>query len=361
MREEVNYLIEKRKLARVLMDALSGDTAVDEALWQGFDSGALSKGQDPSRLWLGGLYPRGSGDSEDVQELLHLKYLCRAVNNLNRLSEGFSKLAEDEGRRLVGADGSIGLMDLSSIEDVKKTFGSAWDFDAEWATLRGDTHPTVGKATRTVRAGILIELGRLIVQADADTMSKFRSVGTAEWAEENMLEEIVTGTVDHALNFIYDWLDKRYLFAVVGECLAKIVQIYGWQLLDHLRWEGDLGRAEASKQVFADAAFLEQRFEGLMGDASMWPKIKTYVLTPLEQVGHLMAGGAEGWMAKAVEHLDMYDAGKAARSQPKWVPDEHSVACMLCRSEFGLFLSRHHCRYCGWVGEYSHTIPATST
>ena len=107
---------------------------------------------------------------------------------------------------------------------------------------------------------------------------------------------------------------------MVGECLAKIVQLYGWQLLDHRRWEEDLGRVEASKRLFADVAFLEKRFEGLMGDESMWPKIKTYVLTPLEQVGHLMAGGEDGWMAKAVEHLDMYDAGKAARAQPKWVP-----------------------------------------
>ena len=118
---------------------------------------------------------------------------------------------------------------------MKKIFGSGWEFDDEWAILRGDRHPSVGKAARSTRAGILIELGRLIVAADAHAMNLFTSVGTAEWGEKHMLEvrekslhsqsmialseqsmitvqEIVTGTVDHALNFISDWLDARYMY-----------------------------------------------------------------------------------------------------------------------------------------------------
>jgi hypothetical protein len=38
----------------------------------------------------------------------------------------------------------------------------------------------------------------------------------------------------------------------------------------------------------------------------------------------------------------------AARKHPRWIPDDDAPKCMLCKKDFGR-MSKHHCRYCGWV------------
>lgn len=35
--------------------------------------------------------------------------------------------------------------------------------------------------------------------------------------------------------------------------------------------------------------------------------------------------------------------------QRKWVPDSESYKCFTCKSEFGIFVGRHHCRVCGRI------------
>ena len=65
--------------------------------------------------------------------------------------------------------------------------------------------------------------------------------------------------------------------------------------------------------------------------------------------GELMAAGQDGWMERATTELDIYDAGRAARAQPVWQRDDLVPCCQICREEFGFFLHRHHCRYCGWL------------
>eukprot|EP01047_Picozoa_sp_COSAG01_P012466 COSAG01_NODE_563_length_15451_cov_70.726225_4_plen_213_part_00 len=139
---------------------------------------------------------------------------------------------------------------------------------------------------------------------------------------------------------------------VVGEALAKLVQLYAAQLIDHKRWDDtfeDQGRVETAKRVMQDAELLAKRFGGLMGDSRKWRQIERYVITPLRDVGSLMAAAPDDWLQKAAAAADLYDAGRAARQSPQWVPDEGRVACALCREDFGVFRRRHHCRYCGWV------------
>jgi hypothetical protein len=40
-------------------------------------------------------------------------------------------------------------------------------------------------------------------------------------------------------------------------------------------------------------------------------------------------------------------ARRGTKSKPKWVPDEESLQCLICKEEFWLLNRRHHCRRCG--------------
>ena len=37
------------------------------------------------------------------------------------------------------------------------------------------------------------------------------------------------------------------------------------------------------------------------------------------------------------------------RMAPIWIPDNEAQSCMICRTQFTMFLRRHHCRACGYV------------
>lgn len=43
------------------------------------------------------------------------------------------------------------------------------------------------------------------------------------------------------------------------------------------------------------------------------------------------------------------DKTELARFIPRWLPDAIAYNCKLCNSDFGIFLRKHHCRFCGDV------------
>ncbi len=47
--------------------------------------------------------------------------------------------------------------------------------------------------------------------------------------------------------------------------------------------------------------------------------------------------------ANSIEKKDL------AKYVPRWLPDAVAYDCKLCNKEFGIFLRKHHCRFCGEV------------
>ena len=341
--DEVGMLLHARNVAREHATALGSGTAPRD------DAADPSKRRDSRMEKI--LYGGGPPDA-DADGMLHLKYLCRVVNNMQRLAEGFVEISRDHFSPVVAessGSGSMGLLESGSIEELKKQWGAAWTFDEELATLRGERNGHMVKTTRGARSGLLMEMGSLIVEADLQACTLLMSAGQYEWQRDGILARILDECVDPKLNKISTWLEARELHMVVGECLAKLVQLYGAQLLTHKRWDGAFetwGREKTAECVLADVTMLEERFGGLMGETSSWGRIKEYVLSPLRELGTLMRAGKPGWEKLAGEHLDMYDAAASARRSPRWLPD--TEACMLCHEDFGLLRRRHRCRFCGW-------------
>ncbi len=89
------------------------------------------------RILFGGSGLVASGSIEE--KMLHLKYLCRAINNLQQLTSGFETIFKDTFSPLVADTASAcGLLGTSSKEELRKQWGDAWTFDDEYAVLRGD-------------------------------------------------------------------------------------------------------------------------------------------------------------------------------------------------------------------------------
>ena len=77
---------------------------------------------------------------------------------------------------------------------------------------------------------------------------------------------------------------------------------------------------------------------------------------PAERVaGELAALGAQAASLRALAarpppaRPPRRGGSRAARANPRWVPDGEAPACMVCGAGFGLLHRRHHCRACGWL------------
>jgi hypothetical protein len=359
MADEVGALEQARALARKQLHALSSGFG-DATLQTEEAAGAGNvRTRQMERILFGKTRAAGVDD-----KMLHLKYLCRIVNNLQRLTLGFEDICKDLFSPFVvdnpdttdmtegaAAAAGGGLLAASSVDELRKQWGEAWSFDDEHAVLRGEKNGVVLKTARSTRQRLLVEMGRLIVEADPGVMKLLLSVGEKEWQTERMMEQLLS-EVNPQLNMIATWLDVAELHDVVGEVLGKLVQLYSGQLLDHKRWGEyfeDFPREEMAKCVTADAALLDTVFSELMADASgkesrKWRQLKVYVVERLHSVGKLMLAGEDGWLGVATETIDLYDAGRAARAQPVWLADESVPSCQICRAEFGVLLRRHHCR-----------------
>ena len=299
------------------------------------------------------------------KKMLHLKYLCRVANNIQQLHDVFYDVTQKCFAPLFGTHDflaesqeqsdpqQLGMLSSSSIEQLRRQWGKAWDYDYEWEVVRGGRKSIVEINAKVTRALILREAGRLILEANAQAMGLLLSIGEPAWKTQGLLGMLIHECIDPQLNALSDWLEKRELNDVVKECLIRLVQIYTAQLLDHKRWDDvfeDQGRVDTAQCVLADSESLATRFGGLMGaDSKIWQRLDRDVLGPLREVGTLMATGADGWMQEAAATVDVYDAGRTARARPYWVPEESREACMICRSDFGLLRRPHHCRYCGWL------------
>ncbi|KAK2962647.1 hypothetical protein BLNAU_2480 [Blattamonas nauphoetae] len=59
-----------------------------------------------------------------------------------------------------------------------------------------------------------------------------------------------------------------------------------------------------------------------------------------------------GYFAEEIELFSEITIARQTATEkqaPKWVPDEASQSCRLCKSRFTVVNRRHHCRYCGYV------------
>ena len=67
-------------------------------------------------------------------------------------------------------------------------------------------------------------------------------------------------------------------------------------------------------------------------------------LTPNRALQHVIEAHR-----RQAEAMQRDQPSRAARSEPRWVPDAEADACMLCDAKFSFWVRRTHCRYCGWV------------
>ena len=71
-------------------------------------------------------------------KMLHLKYLCRVINNLQQLASGFEQICTDNFSPLVTDRASTsGIFEADSKQELRKQWGDAWVFDDEYAVLHG--------------------------------------------------------------------------------------------------------------------------------------------------------------------------------------------------------------------------------
>jgi len=57
-------------------------------------------------------------------------------------------------------------------------------------------HRVVLKAARSARNRIIVEMGRLIVEADRSAALLLMSVGEREWESKHMMEQLLSGAPD---------------------------------------------------------------------------------------------------------------------------------------------------------------------
>ena len=99
--------------------------------------GASSQYSDMDRILFGGGRLLAAGSIEE--KTLHLRYLCRVINNLQRLTSGFEDICKDHFSPLVAETASTaGLLETSSKEELQKQWGDSWTFDDEHDVLRGE-------------------------------------------------------------------------------------------------------------------------------------------------------------------------------------------------------------------------------
>ena len=52
-------------------------------------------------------------------------------------------------------------------------------------------------------------------------------------------------------------------------------------------------------------------------------------------------------MPSGIEAIDKEDIVLDSAAPVRWMPNDASDHCQLCKSQFHLFKRRHHCRACG--------------
>ena len=138
--DEVGALLHARVIAREQVHALKSGWGT--AALRTNDSARLSRRSVSSshymdRVLFGGdkLIPPGGIE----EKMLHLKYMCRVINNLQRLTSGFEDISKDLFSPLVAETATTpGLLQTSSEVELRELWGDAWIFDDEYAVLRGN-------------------------------------------------------------------------------------------------------------------------------------------------------------------------------------------------------------------------------
>ena len=138
--DEVGALQHAHVVAREQVHALNsgwGTAALRTNASAGLSRRSLSNSQYMDRVLFGGekLIPPGGIE----EKMLHLKYLCRVINNLQRLTTEFENIAQDHLSPLVAETAAAsGLLETSSVAELRELWGDAWTYDDEHAVLRGN-------------------------------------------------------------------------------------------------------------------------------------------------------------------------------------------------------------------------------
>jgi hypothetical protein len=216
---EVACLSHARHLAKKFVAALSSDEPLyteTDAMQQLIESPQ----RQMAKILSGG---GGAAHASAVQSeaagasmMLHLKYLCRAVNNVQRLAEGFAEVTRARFGPLFADDGATGeragfSLGGGSADNMRAQWGAAWSYDYELAVMRGERNGIVRKTYRSVRGSLLREIGHLVLTAHAGAMTLLQSVGEPRWHQDAMLERVVHECIDPQLDTVASWLERREL------------------------------------------------------------------------------------------------------------------------------------------------------
>ena len=116
------------------------------------------------KLVFGGSDPAAAVSAAE-KKMLHLKYLCRVANNIQQLHDVFYDVTQKCFAPLFGTRDflaesqeqsdpqQLGMLSSSSIEQLRRQWGKAWDYDYEWEVVRGGRKSIVEINAKATRAG----------------------------------------------------------------------------------------------------------------------------------------------------------------------------------------------------------------
>ena len=136
----------------------------------------------------------------EVENALHLRYLCRSMSNYRNLAEYFQEFSELGVEPLLKGDSSVdAAMALQAMQTLNPSHSSDTSIQ-EAQTAQEVVIRSLNGALKMTRR----EIGKLLLFGNPSIKECFKHVGSKQWEPRAMLKKILD-TIDAQLGALFDW------------------------------------------------------------------------------------------------------------------------------------------------------------